>query len=528
MPTTPVGSSGASGRQLLSPSTRSNHRLGCRQAAQTTNPLEAHTLPIPVADAQLPAPTAPSKRAVRLQPLTEAIGVPALASREALYRRALGCADLLAAAAALTLIVSIFGDDHLRLASFLSLPLIVLASKVIGLYDRDELLIRKTTMDEAPKLFELATTYTLLFWLLDGHLVTGSLGKTQILVMWLTIFVFTLFGRALARRLAQRVAATERVLVIGDQTSYQRLQAKVRDNGVGAVLVGRLSMNDWPNTPVHGTEFQVLKNVVAQLEVHRIVIASSVAEGDATLEMIRAAKGLGVRVSLLPRILEVVGSSVEYDDLYGLPVLGVRRFGLSRSSRFLKRGFDLVGAGLGLIVIAPLMAAAAVLVKLDSPGPVFFRQTRIGRDGKEFRIFKFRTMCDGADELKAELQTHNEAAEGLFKIASDPRITRIGGFLRRTSIDELPQLINVMRGEMSLVGPRPLIVDEDSQITGWDRRRLALTPGMTGHWQILGSSRVPLAEMVKIDYLYVAGWTLWSDMKLLLRTVPYMLARRGL
>jgi lipopolysaccharide/colanic/teichoic acid biosynthesis glycosyltransferase len=120
-----------------------------------------------------------------------------------------------------------------------------------------------------------------------------------------------------------------------------------------------------------------------------------------------------------------------------------------------------------------------------------------------------------------------EPTEGLFEIGEDPRITRVGGFLRRTSLDEVPQLINVLRGEMSLVGPRPLIVDEDAQVQGLDRRRLNLTPGMTGHWQILGSARIPLSEMVKIDYLYVAGWSLWADIKLLLRTIPYVLARRG-
>src|SRR3712207_415914 len=132
------------------------------------------------------------------------------------------------------------------------------------------------------------------------------------------------------------------------------------------------------------------------------------------------------------------------------------------------------------------------------------------------------------DARKAELHALNECAGGLFKIADDPRITRIGRLLSRTSLDELPQLFNVLLGDMSLVGPRPLIVDEDERITGFDRRRLALTPGMTGHWQIAGSSRVPLHEMVKIDYLYVAGWSLWSDLKILLRTVPYMLSRRGM
>ena len=142
-------------------------------------------------------------------------------------------------------------------------------------------------------------------------------------------------------------------------------------------------------------------------------------------------------------------------------------------------------------------------------------------------MLKFRTMFDGAEAEKAALHEVNEA-DGLFKIADDPRITRVGRFLRRSSLDELPQLFNVLRGEMSLVGPRPLVPDEDERIEGWHRSRLEVTPGMTGLWQIFGSSRIPLHEMVKIDYLYGANWSLWLDVKILLRTVPYALGRRGL
>jgi lipopolysaccharide/colanic/teichoic acid biosynthesis glycosyltransferase len=166
-------------------------------------------------------------------------------------------------------------------------------------------------------------------------------------------------------------------------------------------------------------------------------------------------------------------------------------------------------------------------VKVTSPGPMFFRQTRIGREGQEFQMIKFRSMVDGADEQKAELAELNEA-DGLFKIANDPRLTTVGRVLRRFSLDELPQLVNVLKGEMSLVGPRPLVTADDRLLEGWQRRRLVLRPGMTGVWQVLGSSRIPLREMVKVDYLYGANWSLWLDMKILLRTVPYMFARRGL
>jgi lipopolysaccharide/colanic/teichoic acid biosynthesis glycosyltransferase len=183
---------------------------------------------------------------------------------------------------------------------------------------------------------------------------------------------------------------------------------------------------------------------------------------------------------------------------------------------------------LGLMVLMPALAGIAVAVKCASPGPVLFRQRRIGRDGVEFELIKFRTMVDGADSLKAGLLELNEGADGFFKIADDPRVTRVGRFLRRIYLDELPQLINILRGEMSLVGPRPLVPDEDRCIEGWQRDRLLLKPGMTGHWQIFGSSRIPLREMVKIDYLYGANWSLWSDTKILLRTVPYVIRRAGL
>src|SRR5262249_13728408 len=184
--------------------------------------------------------------------------------------------------------------------------------------------------------------------------------------------------------------------------------------------------------------------------------------------------------------------------------------------------------GLGLSRVSPLLATIAIAIKLDSRGPVLFRQRRMGRNGVPFEMLKFRTMVDGADAQKAALAARNEAAGGLFKIKDDPRITRVGARLRRYSLDELPQLINVLWGEMSLVGPRPLVLDEDCQIEGGRRSRLELPPGMTGPWQVFGSARIPLNEMVKIDYLYGAKWSLWLDVKTLLRTAAFVLGRRGL
>ncbi len=225
---------------------------------------------------------------------------------------------------------------------------------------------------------------------------------------------------------------------------------------------------------------------------------------------------------------EAVGSSVELDNQHGVTLIGARHVEVRRSSLALKRTFDLLGALIMLLAVVPLMLAIALAIKLDSRGPVFFRQLRVGRHGRHFHMLKFRTMIPNAEALKESLRAHNEAREGLFKIADDPRVTRVGRFLRKSALDELPQLLNIVRGEMGLVGPRPLVIDEDRQIEGWRRRRLELTPGMTGPWQILGPTRSSLREMAAMDYLYVANWSLWSDIKILLLTVPHVLGRRSL
>jgi lipopolysaccharide/colanic/teichoic acid biosynthesis glycosyltransferase len=187
---------------------------------------------------------------------------------------------------------------------------------------------------------------------------------------------------------------------------------------------------------------------------------------------------------------------------------------------------DLVGAGIGLLLLSPLFLVISLAIKLDTRGPIFFRQRRVGRDGNVFWMVKFRSMIDGAEAQRAALQSLNET-EGLFKLSADPRVTRIGRFLRRTSIDELPQLINVLKGEMSLVGPRPLVLDEDRLVEGRHRERLQLAPGMTGPWQVLGPSRPPLSEMVKTDYLYAANWSLWNDIKIVIRTFAHVAGLRG-
>jgi exopolysaccharide biosynthesis polyprenyl glycosylphosphotransferase len=342
-------------------------------------------------------------------------------------------------------------------------------------------------------------------------------------------------SRTTARVIALRLTPAERCLFIGDERSARVVGAKLTGHGgINAQVIAHLDMDQvapWSTDAFSAPRLAEIRDLAQTLDVHRVIIApgwGADADAGETLNLVRTLKAIGVRVSVLPRMLEVVGSSVEFDDLHGVTLMGVRRFDLTRSSAALKRTFDVIGASLGLLAIAPLMLAFAIAIKLDSRGPVFFRQLRVGRHGRRFYMLKFRTMVRDAEEMKDALRHRNEAQEGLFKIAADPRVTRMGRFLRTTALDELPQLFNIVRGEMSLVGPRPLVIEEDERIEGWHRRRLELMPGMTGPWQILGPSRVPLKEMVALDYLYVANWSLWTDVKILLRTVPHVLGRRGL
>lgn len=454
-------------------------------------------------------------------PILEGQSRANVTSREGLHRRALALADGLAAALALTLAV-MAADGGFELIALAAAPLIVIANKIGGLYDRDDMVLHKTTLDDAPALLQISGLFALTVWLLDGGLISVTLGRGQVLLLWAGTLLLLLVGRALARAAARQVATTERCLMVGDGASIATFRAKLEDSGANAEVVATMELR--PEAPM--VDLAAFRQQVRLGDVDRVIVAPITTDSADTLDVIRVAKLLGVRVSLLPRLFEAVGTAVAFDELGGLTMLGVGRFGLSRSSLVAKRSLDLAGSTLAILVAAPLMALIAAAIRLDSPGPICFRQVRVGRDGRLFEILKFRSMVNDAEARKEGLVHLNEA-QGLFKIADDPRVTPVGRLLRRWCLDELPQLLNVWRGEMSLVGPRPLVVDEDAKILGLDRSRLHLTPGMTGHWQVLGCTRIPIEEMVAIDYLYVANWSLWTDLKLLLRTVPVVISRSG-
>ena len=445
-----------------------------------------------------------------------------LRRRAAIQRRLLGIADV--AAVTLTVGVVLDVNEHRLALLALAMPLVILPFKIAGLYDRDDVLLVRSTLDEAPALMQLTALFALGVAILKWVLGKGSIGGAEIAELWLGTLAAIITCRVFARWLAGGLSQVERCLVIGELERAQRISERIASSSARATVVASLPVTAEDIDELEGSD--AIRALVHELEVERIVIAPSTTDETGIVGLIRIAKAIGVRVSVLPRMFEVVGSAVEFDDVDGMTMLGIRRFGLSQSSLFVKRTFDLVVTSIGLLLAAPLMALVALAVRLDSRGTVLFRQVRVGQGGEHFVIFKFRSMVTDAESHRAGLQAYNEAGTGLFKIADDPRVTRLGRVLRRTSLDELPQLINVLRGEMSLVGPRPLVCDEDSQVLGLDRSRLHLTPGMTGPWQVLGT-RVPMQEMVGIDYLYVANWSLWLDVKILLRTFVHVARRKN-
>jgi exopolysaccharide biosynthesis polyprenyl glycosylphosphotransferase len=245
------------------------------------------------------------------------------------------------------------------------------------------------------------------------------------------------------------------------------------------------------------------------------------------LSVLRECERQEVAARIVPDFFQLSLSQVEIGDLGGIPLIAVREIAFRPLALFFKRAMDVVGSLLALTVGAPIFGLIALAIKLDSPGPIIFRQTRVGKDGKRFCLYKFRSMYAGAEEEQENLCELNESDGPIFKIREDPRRTRVGTFLRRTSLDELPQFFNVLRGEMSLVGPRPPIPAEVAQYQPWHRKRLAVSPGLTGLWQVSGRSELTFDEMVLLDIYYIENWSPWLDFTILLRTVPQVISGDG-
>jgi len=410
-----------------------------------------------------------------------------------------------------------------------------IAFALFGLYTFKSLTV--SPFDEARALASALVSMAFV-WIILGLIVRpGSFGKPEAaaILVWLpAAFLSSLLIRGVVRGSARR-RRPERILIVGAGRTGQRLaQSIAATTGDGVDVVGFVDDNPLPldrslrDLPVFNEE-DGLDAAVLSTGATRLVLAFSQQRSVEMLEAIRSSDFGRMPVSIVPRYFEITPPHSKLSELDGFPLIDLKSTAMSRGARLTKRTLDLAVSLGALIVLSPLFLLTAIAIKVDSRGPVFFRQERMGSRGRTFRIWKFRSMGTDAEDRRFELAHLNDMEDSgpLFKIKEDPRVTRVGRILRRTSIDELPQLFNVVQGTMSLVGPRPFVVHEAVQIAGWGRRRLDLTPGITGLWQVSGRNDVSFEEMVRLDYMYVTNWSVWWDLRLLLQTVPRVLSQRG-
>lgn len=334
-----------------------------------------------------------------------------------------------------------------------------------------------------------------------------------------------------ARR--RRGIGVDRVLVVGaGEVGRAVMRTILADPRLGYRIVGYLDDDPSKQSGLGrikslGT-LEDLVPAVTDHPVSEVIITLPWRHHAKIMQIVERCNTLGVRARIVPDVYQTPMRRVDLESLNGIPLLSPGAASLSPAARMMKRAVDLALSVVSLPFFAVIYAVVAVLIKLDSPGPVIFRQERVGKDGRPFRVYKFRTMVDGAEQMKDQV-AHMSVYQGdtLLKVPNDPRMTRVGRFLRRTSVDELPQIINVMRGEMSWVGPRPNTPDEVANYDPWQRKRLSVLPGITGLWQVSGRSHVPFDEMCLLDIFYIENWSLGLDTRIVLQTVPHVLFGSG-
>jgi exopolysaccharide biosynthesis polyprenyl glycosylphosphotransferase len=325
----------------------------------------------------------------------------------------------------------------------------------------------------------------------------------------------------------------DRVLIVGaGEIGRTLMRHIVAQPGLGYRVVGFVDDDPQRGSTDIGRfralgRIQNLSHAIQEEQVDEVFITLPWTYHRKILDIVEQCARQQARARIVPDLFQLSLSHVDVDNIGGVPVIGIRQPSIEAWQRIAKRSLDLVGALAGMVCLLPVLPLITLAIKLDSPGPVLFTQARVGQGGTRFAVYKFRSMRQGAEREKGELADLNEASGPLFKMRDDPRCTRVGRVLRHWSLDELPQLYNVLKGDMSLVGPRPATPDEVAQYENWHLKRLAVPPGMTGLWQVSGRNELPFDEMVLLDIYYVENWTPALDIKILLRTVPKCLSGEG-
>jgi exopolysaccharide biosynthesis polyprenyl glycosylphosphotransferase len=411
------------------------------------------------------------------------------------------------------------------------LPFLVLITLLVfaqnGLYAERE---RRPGFGRIVSSLVIVALLTTAFGLGTGHhFSTYGLAPTAIVMTTLAIALLRASYEAVTRDLFRLAGVRRRVVLAGEAESIARLYRTLGSarGGIEYDFLGVLaSKGGGVGLPVLGN-LGALERVLAGHRVDELIVSEYDFSERELLELVEQAHRRAVKVRIAPTTTELLTQSAQYVPGQGVPLFELRPPVFMGTDWLLKRSFDVLVSGAVVLLGLPVWLAIAGAVKLNSRGPVFYRDRRVGLGEREFGMFKFRTMAADAAALQEELESENEASGALFKIRNDPRVTRVGAFLRRFSLDEVPQILNVLRGEMSLVGPRPLPVRDHAMLEDWHRKRYLVLPGITGLWQIAGRSKLGFDDLVRLDFYYLENWSIWLDISIIGKTVPAVVAGRG-
>lgn len=396
---------------------------------------------------------------------------------------------------------------------------------------------KRNELDEVSAIIGALTMGMILFELLTMFYRDLMFKRMTILYAWMIssalVSVLHILAMLFVKQMYRMGIGTSNVIIIGLNDVSKALYNRIHNNPQSGLRFLGFVATAHGKTAEESAEKKIvgvvddLSRILVQKKISKVIFSIPEANTNELMKLIDICSSRNVQFQFVPRMLDIIESRISTDEIAGVPLVSVREIKLYGLNALLKRSSDIIFTCALLAIFSPILLIVGVIIKLDSKGSVFFKQRRVGKNGKEFDMFKFRSMVVGAENEIEKLSAQNEANGLIFKIKNDPRITRVGRFIRRWSIDELPQMLNVLKGDMGLVGPRPPIPGEVIKYNSWHKKRLHINPGITGLWQVSGRSDISFEEMVKLDIFYIENWSLWLDIKILIKTILVVLLARG-